>query len=129
MLRSAKGEISVSDFKNLRKNISVTEIDRLLLQFKREKWLSYGTSRRTSVTVGPRSFLELMQFLRDLEIPVCPICSCDLLIGISCPNSDCRVRIHHVCARSITTSCYKCPTCSTIVPLDGIADDASDISD
>ena len=118
------GSISMLHFQNLREKLTLSEIQTIRTQLLTEKWLCEGTEP-TLLTLGPRALTELIQFFRELEMPICPVCTYDTLIGISCPTNGCStVRLHRKCASEImkrsASVLYKCPKCLQRIPLDAI---------
>ncbi|KAK8801995.1 hypothetical protein WA158_006390 [Blastocystis sp. Blastoise] len=64
------------------------------------------------VDLGARAFLELHQWLDQLEVQECQLCHDSVLTGVLCPHDECGARLHTRCAtnyqkRNIST----CPKC------------------
>lgn len=115
---TTEGEIGTTLLKNLRGDLSTTEMTELIRSLEEDQYLTHGSSA-SMITLGPRCFIELQQFLRALELPICFICSEDVLRGIPCTKADCAGRIHIHCASSIkqtTGRTFACKNCKT--PMD-----------
>jgi hypothetical protein len=101
---------------NLRKSpTTLNEVEELLRKLIAEKWFAPSAVRlqTRSFTLGPRAYLELIAFLRDMQVKKCPICQYELLQGARCQGGNCDVVAHHGCIdkyeeRGVS---YKCPTC------------------
>ena len=114
IMDSENGEISLAKMRNFREaNVTIHECNRMIQQYLDEKWLIPGGVDEQTITLGPRSFLELMTFLRELGLMRCSICSCEVLQGIECKTSDCPTRVHHLCFDLLQKSSqeYACPAC------------------
>ncbi|CAH0475395.1 unnamed protein product [Peronospora belbahrii] len=111
-----KGALEESRLYNLRISpITLNEVEELLRKLTAEKWLaSSGAQLPTrSFTLGPRAYLELVAFLRDLQVKKCPICQYELLQGAKCQDKNCDIIAHSGCIDKYENRKvrYKCPTC------------------
>lgn len=101
---------------NLRKgSTTLNEVEELLRKLTAEKWLA-PIARQLQVrsfTLGPRAYLELIAFLRDLQVKKCLICQYELLQGAKCYSETCDILVHHSCIDKYENNgiSYKCPTC------------------
>ncbi|CAK4076860.1 unnamed protein product [Aphanomyces euteiches] len=73
------GEIDRTELLNLRENNSVSEVRALVDRLALEKWLAPSILNDDLYTLGPRVFLELGTFIRDLGVLECSICHSDVL--------------------------------------------------
>uniref|UniRef100_H3HD06 Non-structural maintenance of chromosomes element 1 homolog n=1 Tax=Phytophthora ramorum TaxID=164328 RepID=H3HD06_PHYRM len=66
----------------------IDEVQELLRKLTAEKWFAPSAVQLPthSYTLGPRAYLELIAFLRDMQVQKCPICQYELLQGASCEN-------------------------------------------
>jgi hypothetical protein len=118
VLLSDDGCLYESDIINLRDNTSISEVTDLLRKLTTEKWLAPTPADAGQLTLGPRSYLELISFLRDLEIIKCTICNYEMLQGVACQGkASCSTVLHHSCldryeAKGLT---YKCAGCKLAV--------------
>ena len=127
IIQSPANEVTESEIKNLREgNMTVAEVVTVLNHYKLQQWLVDGRTQRC-VTVGPRVFLELAAMMRNLGVKDCPICSCDVVMGISCRTPECEIKIHHKCGKTVAEQSgkpYSCPTCS--LPIEDAEPDSED---
>ncbi|KAI9907371.1 hypothetical protein PsorP6_003071 [Peronosclerospora sorghi] len=107
-----QGALEESDLYNLRKgSTTFNEVEELLRKLVAEKWLSPSVVRLPTrrFTLGPRVFLELITFFRDLQVNKFPICQYELLQGARCQRRNCETVAHQEYgSREIL---YRCPTC------------------
>ncbi|EGZ24198.1 hypothetical protein PHYSODRAFT_487732 [Phytophthora sojae] len=100
---------------NLRENTKIDEVEELLRKLTAEKWLAPSAvpMPTRSFTLGPRAYLELIAFLRDMQIKKCPICQYELLQGAKCQDRNCETVVHNGCVDKFENRGvrYKCPTC------------------
>lgn len=113
-----EGALEESTLFNLRENTSIGEVNELIRRLTAERWLAPSAVAlpSPSLTLGPRAFLELVGFLRDLEVKKCPICSYETLQGLKCPGgSRCETVVHLGCVEQFEKNghTYSCPTCRT----------------
>ncbi|RLN49400.1 hypothetical protein BBJ28_00011002 [Nothophytophthora sp. Chile5] len=112
---SCEGALEESDLFNLRENTTISEVSELIRKLTAEKWLapSAVVLQTASLTLGPRAYLELIAFLRDLQVKKCPICTYELLQGVKCQESRCETVVHVSCIDKYESKdlSYKCPTC------------------
>ncbi|RLN92555.1 hypothetical protein BBJ28_00007089 [Nothophytophthora sp. Chile5] len=110
-----EGALEESDLFNLRENTTISEVSELIRKLTAEKWLapSAVVLQTASLTLGPRAYLELIAFLRDLQVKKCPICTYELLQGVKCQESRCETVLHVSCIDKYESKdlSYKCPTC------------------
>ncbi|OWY99677.1 hypothetical protein PHMEG_00029288 [Phytophthora megakarya] len=111
-----EGALEESELYNLRKSpTTLNEVEELLRKLTAEKWFAPSAVRlqTRSFTLGPRAYLELIAFLRDLQVKKCPICQYELLQGAKCKGSNCETVVHHGCIDKYENRGvrYKCPTC------------------
>ncbi|KAI9915211.1 hypothetical protein PsorP6_008662 [Peronosclerospora sorghi] len=116
IVETDQGALEESDLYNLRKgSTTLNEVEELLRKLAAEKWLSPSVVRlpTRSFTLGPRVFLELITFLRDLQVKKCPICQYELLQGARCQSKNCETVAHHGCIQKYGSRgiLYRCPTC------------------
>ncbi|KAJ0396750.1 hypothetical protein P43SY_009705 [Pythium insidiosum] len=83
-----------------------------------DKWIAPALHAADSsrLTLGPRAYLELMSFLRDLDIKKCAICQSEMLQGVPCGRA-CATLLHHSCLARYTEKGlqYKCATCKLVI--------------
>ncbi|CAI5709625.1 unnamed protein product [Peronospora destructor] len=111
-----EGALEESSLYNLRKSpTTLNEVEELLRKLVAEKWFAPSAVRlqTRSFTLGPRAYLELIAFLRDLQVKKCPICQYELLQGTKCQDRTCDTAAHGGCIdmyenRGVR---YECPTC------------------
>ncbi|KAF4321696.1 hypothetical protein JM18_001350 [Phytophthora kernoviae] len=110
-----EGALEESGLFNLRENTSISEVSELIRKLTTEKWLAPSAVQLQthSLTLGPRAYLELITFLRDLQVKKCSICQYELLQGVKCREGNCEIAIHNGCIDKyeIRGVRYKCPTC------------------
>ncbi|DBA04509.1 TPA: hypothetical protein N0F65_011057 [Lagenidium giganteum] len=113
IVESDEGMVDESDLYNLRDGTTIGEVTELLRRLTAELWLAHGDDDSSQKTLGPRCFLELIAFLRDLELKKCAICSYELLRGVSCVSGQCATQVHSRCMEKFEGkgSRYKCSTC------------------
>uniref|UniRef100_M4BB06 RING-type domain-containing protein n=1 Tax=Hyaloperonospora arabidopsidis (strain Emoy2) TaxID=559515 RepID=M4BB06_HYAAE len=114
--RAKEGALEESSLYNLRKSpTTLNEVEELLRKLIAEKWLAPSNVQlqTRSLTLGPRAYLELIAFLRDLQVKKCPICQYELLQGAKCHNKDCDTTVHRECIDKFENRgvLYKCPAC------------------
>lgn len=109
------GALEDSDLYNLRENTSISDVAELIRKLTTERWLapSAVTLETASLTLGPRTFLELIAFLRDLDVKKCAICTYEMLQGVSCKQSGCSTALHSTCLATFENKGlqFKCPAC------------------
>lgn len=80
-----------------------------------EKWLapSRHAADTAGVTLGPRTYVELVALLRDLEIQKCGICTYEMLQGVACVTDGCPTVLHTTCLAKYEEKGlqYKCSAC------------------
>jgi hypothetical protein len=76
---SEDGELDRRDLMNLREGNSLQEVKALSDRLFTEKWLAKSMLHEDQYTLGPRVFLELIIFLRELGVLPCSICTMDVL--------------------------------------------------
>uniref|UniRef100_H2Z292 Non-structural maintenance of chromosomes element 1 homolog n=1 Tax=Ciona savignyi TaxID=51511 RepID=H2Z292_CIOSA len=97
--------------------MSKTEAKRLLTRFLDEQWFY---DNEGMISLSPRSFLELEQYLSqcyDSFITVCSMCSNTVFQGQVCLN--CSARVHYHCAKTYfktKKTNLKCLTCHQEFP-------------
>lgn len=101
---------------NLRKSpTTLNEVEELLRKLTAEKWFAPSAvqMQTRSFTLGPRAYLELIAFLRNLQVKKCPICQYELLQGATCQDRNCETVTHRGCIDKYENRGvrYKCPTC------------------
>ncbi|CEG39468.1 non-structural maintenance of chromosomes element 1-like protein [Plasmopara halstedii] len=111
-----EGALEEATLYNLRKSpTTLNEVEELLRKLTAEKWIALSAVQlqTRSFTLGPRGFLELIAFLRDLQVKKCPICQYELLQGVKCQDRKCETIVHYSCVDKYEKSgvCYKCPIC------------------
>lgn len=115
IVESEEGALEESDLFNLRLNTSISEVSELMRKLEAEKWLAPSAVRlqTRSLTLGPRAYLELIAFLRDLQVKKCTICQYELLQGAKCRNDNCDTVVHNGCINTYENRGvrYKCPSC------------------
>lgn len=106
-----------ADLINLRDNTTISEVHELIRKLTTEKWLapSLHAADTSGITLGPRSYLELIAFLRDLDIKKCAICKYEMLQGASC--GGCETVLHTSCIDKYEEKGlqYKCSECKVPV--------------
>lgn len=113
---SDEGAIEEAALYNLRKSpTTLNEVEELLRKLIAEKWIAPSAVQLQTrgFTLGPRAYLELIAFLRNLQVKKCPICQYELLQGARCQDRNCETIVHHSCIdkyekRGVS---YKCNTC------------------
>lgn len=112
---SEGGVVHEADLINLRENTSITEAHELIRKLTAEKWLSpsLNAADTAGLTLGPRTYLELIALLRDLEIKKCAICKYEMLQGAACGNDSCATVLHKSCIDKYEEKGlqYKCAEC------------------
>lgn len=107
-----------ADLINLRENTTISEVHELIKKLSAEKWLAPSSNAADSsgLTLGPRTYLELIAFLRDLDIKKCAICKYEMLQGAACAG-DCGTVLHTSCIDKFEEKGlqYKCSECRTPV--------------
>jgi len=78
-LISEDGELDRNDILNLREGNSLNEVNAVIDRLFNEKWLGSSILNDDQYTLGPRVFLELIIFLRELGVQQCSICSNEVL--------------------------------------------------
>ncbi|ETI39885.1 hypothetical protein F441_14426 [Phytophthora nicotianae CJ01A1] len=111
-----EGALEEANLYNLRKSpTTLNEVEELLRKLTAEKWIAPSAVQlqTRSFTLGPRAYLELIAFLRDLQVKKCPICQYELLQGAKCQDRNCETVVHHGCIDKYENRGvrYKCPTC------------------
>uniref|UniRef100_K3X684 Non-structural maintenance of chromosomes element 1 homolog n=1 Tax=Globisporangium ultimum (strain ATCC 200006 / CBS 805.95 / DAOM BR144) TaxID=431595 RepID=K3X684_GLOUD len=118
IVESEGGAVHEADLINLRENTTISEVHELIRKLSAEKWLapSLHTGDSAGLTLGPRTYLELIAFLRDLEIKKCAICTYEMLQGVACAG-DCETVLHTTCIDNFEAKelQYKCSECKTPV--------------
>ncbi|KAF1323383.1 hypothetical protein FI667_g10539, partial [Globisporangium splendens] len=118
IVESEGGAVHEADLINLRENTTISEIHELIRKLLAEKWLapSLRAGDSAGLTLGPRTYLELIAFLRDLEIKKCAICTYEMLQGVACAGG-CDTVLHTTCIDNFETKGlqYKCSECKTPV--------------
>ncbi len=77
---SEDGEIDRIELTNLRDGSNkVSEVRELIDELLEQKWLATSIFNDDQITLGPRVFLELSVFIRDLGVLECAICRTDVL--------------------------------------------------
>ncbi|TMW56811.1 hypothetical protein Poli38472_006821 [Pythium oligandrum] len=119
IVESEDGALHESDLVNLRENTTIGEVKELLRKLVGEKWLAFSPIDRDQYTLGPRTYLELIAFLRDLEIRKCAICQFEMLQGTPCSSgkASCSTILHTACLERYEEKGlqYKCPTCKHVI--------------
>ncbi|TYZ58932.1 hypothetical protein PybrP1_010786 [[Pythium] brassicae (nom. inval.)] len=109
------GAVHEADLINLREGTSITEVHELIRKLTAEKWLapSQNAADTAGLTLGPRTFLELVALLRDLEIKKCAICTYEMLQGAECASDGCPTTLHKSCLDKYEEKGlqYKCSAC------------------
>ncbi|OQS04061.1 hypothetical protein THRCLA_20987 [Thraustotheca clavata] len=113
IVESEDGELDSRDFLNLREGNTIVEVRALLQRLYDEKWFAPSIFNDDQATLGPRVFLELVVFLRELGIHQCTICSSDVLQGVRCPTPSCITRTHESCLAKYERKGrkYNCSAC------------------
>ncbi|KAL6195853.1 hypothetical protein ACLB2K_031470 [Fragaria x ananassa] len=137
---AAQGTISSSDALNLRlenqvnigtssqsqgqfhipaalKNFSMSQKEKTLDEFVRDKWLSFTAEGH--VGLGVRSFLDLRSWFRNNDVPSCEVCNEAGVKAVLCQKEDCKVRIHQYCLGKLFAKKKGetvCPSCGTQWP-------------
>ncbi|KAG1699424.1 hypothetical protein DVH05_012839 [Phytophthora capsici] len=116
IVETEEGALEEANLYNLRKSpTTLNEVEELLRKLVVEKWFAPSAVRlqTRSFTLGPRAFLELIAFLRDLQVKKCPICQYELLQGTKCQDRNCETVAHNGCIDKYENRGvrYKCPTC------------------
>lgn len=110
-----EGALEESELYNLRDNTSIGEVSELMRRLTAEQWLAPSAVQLPSpaLTLGPRTFLELIAFLRDLEVKKCPICTFEMLQGLKCRDGRCDSVVHVGCIETFERNGRKfsCPKC------------------
>ncbi|KAE9035354.1 hypothetical protein PR002_g7624 [Phytophthora rubi] len=110
-----EGALEEAYLYNLRENANINEVEELLRKLTAEKWLAPSAvpMPTRSFTLGPRAYLELIAFLRDMQIKKCSICQYELLQGAKCQERNCETVVHQGCVDKFENRGvrYKCPTC------------------
>ncbi|KAM5584334.1 hypothetical protein ABKV19_003950 [Rosa sericea] len=87
----------------------MSQKEKTLDEFVRDKWLSF--TAEDHVGLGVRSFLDLLIWFRNNDVPSCEVCN---EAGVK--KEGCMVRIHQYCLGKL---CAKkkgervCPSCGT----------------
>lgn len=110
-----EGALEESELYNLREKTSIGEVSELMRRLTAERWLAPSAVQlpSPSLTLGPRAFLELVAFLRDLEVKKCPICTYEVLQGRKCSGGRCETVVHSGCVEKYERNGlrFACPTC------------------
>ena len=107
-----------TDLFNLRDGNSISEIKSLVKRLVGDKWLAPSRQDRDKFTLGARVYLELIAFLRDLDMKKCAICQSEMLQGVPCGKDTCATTIvHDACMRRYEEKGlrFKCTSCSAVV--------------
>ncbi|KAF0720513.1 Aste57867_232 [Aphanomyces stellatus] len=109
------GEIEMATLLNLREGNSVHQVRSLVTRLRQEKWLGASILNDEVFSLGPRVFLELSVFIRELGVHECTICHSDVLQGVRCKTGDCATRVHEFCLKEHEANgrAYKCGACRT----------------
>ncbi|KAH7474914.1 hypothetical protein PRIC1_012951 [Phytophthora ramorum] len=115
IVETEEGALEEADLYNLRKSpTKIDEVQELLRKLTAEKWFAPSAVQLPthSYTLGPRAYLELIAFLRDMQVQKCPICQYELLQGARCQR-NCETVAHHGCIDKYENRGvrYKCPSC------------------
>lgn len=107
------GVLDEFDLYNFRENTSIGDVTALLRRLVAEKWLAANGEDATQITIGPRAFLELISFLRDLELKKCAICKYEMLQGQLCASGECETIVHKRCLERFESKGgqFKCVQC------------------
>lgn len=109
------GAVHEADLINLRENTTISEVHELLRKLSTDKWLapSRHAADTAGFTLGPRAYLELIAFLRDLEVKKCAICKYEMLQGVECERDNCDMVLHTSCVDKYEERGlpYRCSTC------------------
>ncbi|OQS00498.1 hypothetical protein ACHHYP_20128 [Achlya hypogyna] len=111
------GELDHHDFLNMREANSTNDVKALLARLYAEKWLAPSMLTDTQATLGPRVFLELAVFLRDMGITQCGVCSSDALQSVRCTTPSCPTRVHESCLAKYERNGrkFKCAPCKKVL--------------
>ncbi|EQC24985.1 hypothetical protein SDRG_17133 [Saprolegnia diclina VS20] len=117
IVESDDGELDTRDFCNLREGNSLQEVKTLFQRLYMEKWFAPSLFNNDQATLGPRVFLELVVFLRELGIQQCVICSSDVLQSVRCPTASCTTRVHESCLAKYERAgrAFKCGPCKKAI--------------
>ncbi|PRQ23016.1 putative chromatin regulator PHD family [Rosa chinensis] len=77
------------------KNFSMSQKEKTLDEFVRDKWLSFTAEGH--VGLGVRSFLDLRNWFRNNDVPSCEVCNETGVKAVLCQKEGCSVRIHQYC--------------------------------
>ena len=70
-------------------------IRNLLIKLRSSGWI-VPVPRQNALRLGPRTFVELSDFLNELQCPVCPMCGTHVVYGVK-PCTMCPVKTHKHC--------------------------------
>lgn len=109
------------------KGLKHSEVEKLLPSLVDEGW--FELSNEGYYSLSPRSLMELRTWLLDAyndadagpdewqRIKFCEACKDIVTVGQRCPNPECIVRIHDICAeafwRTMRGGVKRCPKCQT----------------
>ena len=72
-------------------------IRNLLIKLRSSGWI-VPVPRQNALRLGPRTFVELSEFLNELQCPVCPMCGTHVVFGVK-PCNVCSVKTRQATGR------------------------------
>ncbi|KAJ7518146.1 hypothetical protein O6H91_21G057600 [Diphasiastrum complanatum] len=76
--------------------LTMAQKEKTLTDLIADKWLSHTDDGL--ISLGIRTFLELRNVFKNLDIPFCDVCNEAGIKATLCQNEECTVRMHQYCA-------------------------------